>query len=75
MKITIAPEILENYPGTHIGWLYACVVVEENNDYVEALKSKLPRIVQEHGLFKTEELSRHPGIASFCRLPPSRYPL
>ena len=34
MKITIAPEILENYPGTHIGWLYACVVVEEKNDYV-----------------------------------------
>jgi len=31
MKITIAPEILENYPGTHIGWLYACVVVEEKN--------------------------------------------
>jgi len=68
MKITIAPEILENYPGTHIGWLYACVVVEEKNDYVEALKKNLPRIVQEHGLFKTEELSKHPRIANWRKI-------
>ena len=68
MKITIAPEILENYPGTHIGWLYAHVVVEASNDYVEALKSKLPRIVQEYGLFKTEELSKHPRIANWRKI-------
>jgi len=68
MKITIASEILENYPGTHIGWLYAHVVVEASNDYVEALKSKLPRIVQEYGLFKTEELSKHPRIANWRKI-------
>jgi len=38
MKITIAPEILENYPGTHIGWLYACVVAVMNGAHVFNLK-------------------------------------
>ncbi len=68
MKITIAPEILKAYPGTHIGWLYAHVIVEAKNDYVEALKSELPRIVQEYGLLKTEELSKHPRIANWRKI-------
>ncbi len=68
MKITIAPEILKAYPGTHIGWLYAHVIVEAKNDYVEALKSELPRILQEYGLSKTEELSKHPRIANWRKI-------
>jgi len=35
---------------------------------VEALKKNLPRIVQEHGLFKTEELSKHPRIANWRKI-------
>ena len=68
IKITIAPEILKAYPGTHIGWLYAHVFVEEENDYVEALKKKLPRIVQGYGLFKTDDLSKHPRIANWRKI-------
>jgi len=68
MKITIAPEILENYPGTHIGGLYAHVIVEEKNNYVEALKKELPKIVKERGLLSTEELSKHPRIANWRKI-------
>ena len=68
MKITITPEILKAYSGTHVGWLYTRVIVEAKNDYVEALKSELPRIVQEYGLSKTEELSKHPRIANWRKI-------
>ncbi len=64
MNIRIAPEILQNYPGTHVGWLDADVVVKDESPYVNNLKAKLPKVVAELGL-EASTLSKHPRIEAW----------
>jgi len=67
MYIRIAPEILQNYPGTHVGWLDADVVVKDESPYVNNLKAKLPKVVAELGL-DAATLSNLPRIASWRKI-------
>jgi lysyl-tRNA synthetase class 2 len=67
MHIRIAPEILQKYPGAHVGWLDADVVVKDESPHVESLKVKMASVVAERGL-KAATLSKHPRIDSWRKI-------
>lgn len=67
MRLYIADEVLRDYPGAHIGWIFADVIVERGNAVVEAMKENLPAVVRDYGL-EAGNLSQHPRIAAWRRI-------
>ncbi len=67
IHIRIAPEILQKYPGAHVGWLCADVIVRDESSHVENLKAEMARAVAERGL-EAATLSKHPRIDSWRRI-------
>ena len=61
MKISISPDITQEFPEAQIGWLRAKLTHGSESEYVASLKRKLPQKLAEIGL-SADTLPQHPDI-------------